>query len=463
MPRRQRVRKSSAFRGLSGHPIVNIDPASARGVADAIANSVLPGTRSSYATAIDNYLRFCELRAIQPWPVDVIWFCAWLLMLARNIKHTSLKSYAAGLRYGQLLEGFHWNMTWNGRVRAVLRFIQRKYPVPKARNKVPISVALMKTIFPFIKGWPHPHLMDADDVVMVAASLTATGAFLRGGEFLRYNKSGRPLLQRKHVVIQLVAKSEAVVVHIRQPKTSWWLDEVLVPCYANDADSNFCPVFWNKALRSLFSPPLSPLDPAFPRPNRSAITRDFIVHRLEKLMVVAGISCLDGSGAPVKIFAASFRAGGVRTAKDAGMAESMIMALGRWKSSAWMHYLIHTPLDFKSMATAMWAVQAPLAARAEGLRVGVCETQAEFSSDTMEVENVQELVERKLNAEPLGEIEIPIGQPSPIGQPIVTPEVPVAPIGQVESAPLLPIGLSPLVVESRPPIRPGVVPLSVLP
>jgi hypothetical protein len=145
------------------------------------------------------------------------------------------------------------------------------------------------------------------------------------------------------------------------------------------------------------------------------------------------------------------------------MDESMIMALGRWKSSAWMHYLIHTPLDFKTMATAMWAVQAPLAARAEGLRVGVCETQAEFSSDAMEVENVQELVERKLNAEPLGEIEIPIGQPPPIGQSIVAPEVPVAPIGQVESAPLLPIGLSPLVVESRPPIRPGVVPLSGLP
>ena len=72
-------------------------------------------------------------------------------------------------------------------------------------------------------------------------------------------------------------------------------------------------------------------------------------------------------------------------------------------------------------------------------------------------------VERKLNAEPLDDIEIPIGQSSPIGQPIVAPEVPVAPIGQVESAPLMPIGPSPLVVESRPPIRPGVVPLSVLP
>ena len=91
MPRRKRARESLALRGLSGHPILIIDPAAARGVAEAMENSVLPGTQSSYATAIDNYLDFCQLRAIQPWPVDVIWFCAWLLMLARRIKHTSMK------------------------------------------------------------------------------------------------------------------------------------------------------------------------------------------------------------------------------------------------------------------------------------------------------------------------------------------------------------------------------------
>ena len=299
MPRRKRARESLALRGLSGHPILIIDPAAARGVAEAMENSVLPGTQSSYATAIDNYLEFCRLRAIQPWPVDVIWFCAWLLMLARRIKHTSMKSYAAGVRYGQLMEGHPWSMSGNGRVRAILRFIQRKYPVAKARNKVPISVGLMKNIFPHLPGWPTPELMHPDDILLVGASLTATGAFLRGGEFLRYRKSGRPLLQRKHVEIRCVAQSEAVVVHVRQPKTSWWLDEVLVPCFANEADGNFCPVVWNKALRALFSPPLLPEEPAFPRPDRSAITRDFIVHRLEKLMSVAGISCLDGSGKPV--------------------------------------------------------------------------------------------------------------------------------------------------------------------
>ena len=73
----------------------------------------------------------------------------------------------------------------------------------------------------------------------------------------------------------------------------------------------------------------------------------------------------NGTTLPLK--AASWRAGGVQTAAQAGLSESMIMFLGRWTSCAWRHYLIHTPVDIQSAAQLMWASreQGPAQAGAE--------------------------------------------------------------------------------------------------
>jgi hypothetical protein len=52
--------------------------------------------------------------------------------------------------------------------------------------------------------------------------------------------------------------------------------------------------------------------------------------------------------------AASWRAGGVRTAVDAGVPEYPIMQYGRWRSQPWKHYLCATPLDLYGSALKMF-------------------------------------------------------------------------------------------------------------
>ena len=71
------------------------------------------------------------------------------------------------------------------------------------------------------------------------------------------------------------------------------------------------------------------------------------------------------SSSPVK--AASWRAGGVRSALDASVSGPVIMALGRWRSNAWESYLMQTTSDLKGAQLAMWS---PLQAVATTLRVG---------------------------------------------------------------------------------------------
>jgi hypothetical protein len=360
---------------------MTMDPASANLLGMVLREHILPKTSSSYMTGINSFLNFCRERGVSPWPVDPIWFAAWMLKLGRSIAHTSLKMYMAGVRHGQELEGFDWELSDNATVRSVLRWMRRRYPTRKMANKIAISTSVLKQILPHLPGWPNLAVMRHDDAVFATASVLATSAFLRGGEFLFEKGSDRPLLRRSNMDIRPVAGSTAVVIHVVQPKTSWWLDEVLIPCFANSAMVDFCPVaLWRNYL-ALFASPLLPSSPAFVMQSGAPLSKVFMLSRTAELLATAGIRCLDGSGEVVRLVASSWRAGGVRSALDAGVPESRIMALGRWKTSAWMHYLIHSPLDFQGAAAKMWAVQAPLELRSGCLRVGGCDTGASFVSE----------------------------------------------------------------------------------
>ena len=69
-------------------------------------------------------------------------------------------------------------------------------------------------------------------------------------------------------------------------------------------------------------------------------------------------------GEPVSLCAASWRAGGVRTAMDAGVHEYTIMAYGRWTSKAWKSYMQTSNLDLwraaRMMVRCSGAVTKPL-------------------------------------------------------------------------------------------------------
>ena len=65
-----------------------------------------------------------------------------------------------------------------------------------------------------------------------------------------------------------------------------------------------------------------------------------MTRRTLQLMRAAGISLVDDRGQTLSVMASSWRAGGVRSAVEAGVGEAAIMELGRWHSSAWTHYIL---------------------------------------------------------------------------------------------------------------------------
>ena len=82
--------------------------------------------------------------------------------------------------------------------------------------------------------------------------------------------------------------------------------------------------------------------------------RAFMVQRTEQFLQLAGIQVGDQTGHAAPVHAVSWRAGGVRSAMDAGVSVPMIMMLGRWRSIAWQSYFMQTKEDIRLAQAAIW-------------------------------------------------------------------------------------------------------------
>ena len=83
------------------------------------------------------------------------------------------------------------------------------------------------------------------------------------------------------------------------------------------------------------------------------MTQKYMVARTAELIKKAGIPLEDSAGRPVKLCAASWRAGGVRSAMDAGVNEYTNMAYDRWTSEAWKSYMETTTVGLWRAAKMM--------------------------------------------------------------------------------------------------------------
>lgn len=236
------VRGGPVARVIAQHDMATDDPVLAEMVNTALVNSVVVTTQSSYRTAAGTWLKFCLLRGVEPWPVDRVWLCGWLVEKASSVKVQSLKVYMAGIRYYQQMEGFRWNLARDQMVARVLRYLKRRLPAKEKGEKVPVTVGLLKRILPLLNGWPDLARMEPDDRVFAAASMVGTTGFLRGGEFLTSERSVRPVLRAEMVNVRELSYGRAVVVSVRQPKARWWLQSVEVPIFENVSDPEWCPV-----------------------------------------------------------------------------------------------------------------------------------------------------------------------------------------------------------------------------
>ena len=361
---------------LSRSEVAGCDPGLGAVLGEALVGYNVEGTTSRYCQLAARYMEFCALRRLRPWPATHLTVCAWILRLMTSVQPSSLKMYLAAVRFAHVSNGHgEWVLTATqcDFVRRVLRYVKRRFPCSTKASKVPISLAMLRRILSLLPGWPAYEQMAYDDLLFACASVVGVHGFLRGGEFLYKPKQDRPILRAARMRVQFVQGGLALTVRVPQPKTQWFQSEVSVPVFASAADGDpFCPVRLWRALcqRSPFADKsVGPSLPAFHNRDGSPLLVTTMSARTTTLLSAAGVRMIDGRGNAVKVKAASWRAGGVRSAVDAGMPEALIMDLGRWKSYAWMHYLLHTTHDIRAASARMVAHASNAAPITDTIRV----------------------------------------------------------------------------------------------
>jgi hypothetical protein len=157
-----------------------------------------------------------------------------------------------------------------------------------------------------------------------------------------------------------------------QPKNMWWVKSADVLCFNPPPGTLRCDLVTAISLYRVISAyqgvrVLTDDGPAFVMVDGRALSREFMIARTNVLLVAAGIQVVNQEGAAAPVRAASWRAGGVRSALDACVPVPIIMTLGRWRSIAWENYLMQSVDDLKRAQLAMWG---PPKAVATTLRVG---------------------------------------------------------------------------------------------
>ena len=360
MHRSQGVRSRVIIGLVAEHELNTADPYSAWLVSDSQINHVVPSTRSGYETGIKCYLDYCSVRKLSPWPVTEIKMAGWMLITAQRIKHTSLRKYMSGLPYGQAIQprALPWTVSGSEVVRKAMRYIKHRYPCDAKRSKLPITLQLIRQLASALPGFPALSRMCFNDLLWLCASTTATSAFLRAGEFLYSTESDRATLSMADIDIREVGGVRTLVVSPPQPKTRMDLSSVCIPCFAPDSAGPLHPIALFEAYKAA-SPRLSATysaahTPAFHFASGLPLSKKWMLDRTRALMDSLGIAVVCPDGLPTKINASSWRAGGVASALKARLSDSVIMEFGRWRSSAWKHYLMFSPLDLQGACRRMW-------------------------------------------------------------------------------------------------------------
>jgi hypothetical protein len=310
---------------------------------EAKARAIAIGTTSSYSTAVRRYLEFCGAFNLQAWPVTepaLLHFAAYVSLF---VDFESVSSYLSGIRHASLRAGHGWpRQDWH-QLELTLRGLKNELGMRGPKVKLPITVGLLRLFEPLIDKATH------NDRLFWAASCVATMACLRGSEFL-YDESR---IERQKLKLADLTQASGIASTSRlclgATKTKFWRTDVTVSLHADG--SKTCPVAALQHYLEKATVAMQPGDFLFTLANGQPLRRNWMVARTKTLVEACGLDT-------THVCAASWRSGGMTTAKQLGFPIESIKALSRHTSSAYLAYILEHPNDLKGIALAMSKLQS---------------------------------------------------------------------------------------------------------
>ena len=250
----------------------------------------------------------------------------------KGLALSSIKVYLSAIRNLHVEAGLHAEREsqLTPRLQLVLRGIKRaKATGSQTPARLPITIDIMRQIKAVLMRAPEKY----DNILLWAACCLAFFGFLRCGEFTVPNQLGYDKdvhLSINDIALDSRSSPTVVIVTIKQSKTDPFRQGVQL--FLGKTGSDICPV---SGILPFLAIRGSRQGPLFVLKDQSLLTRQKFAALLSTTLSEAGIN-------DKRYATHSFRIGAATTAKEAGIADSHIKMLGRWKSNAYQIY-IRTP------------------------------------------------------------------------------------------------------------------------
>ena len=293
-----------------------------RGIAEA--------TRKVYQSGWRHYGSFCTKFGFSPLPLTEYTLCRFAATLAESVGWGTIRSYLSALRFVQISMGFpDPSFSSFPRLSYLLKGIHRSIPSSPRAKRLPITPAILKTMHTVWSQYP----VTFNKVMLWAACCMGFFGFMRAGEFTCRSPNTPPddTLSVSDISIDSRVNPQVLIVRLRHSKTDPF--GAGVNLYLGRTGNTLCPVA--AVLGYLAICPSTP-GPLFHLQDGTPLSRTHLVTHIRDALSCAGIDASQFSGH-------SFRIGAASTAAQAGLNDSLIQMLGRWKSSAFTAY-IRTPV-----------------------------------------------------------------------------------------------------------------------
>ena len=293
---------------------------------------IAQSTRSSYDTATRRYMQFChQCNVANPFPLVEEVLCAFVAQLAhQGLKHSTVKAYLSGLRYAQVAQSMpdpNFSLSFP-KLELTIKGIKRAQATQAraVKPRLPITPTILRSL----RGAWDPDSRRPDSLMLWAACCVAFFGFLRAAEFtvpsLGEFDPGAHLTYRD-IAVDSRAEPSTMRVTIKQSKTDPFRQGIHI--FLARVRGDLCPV---EAMMRYLEARGDKSGPLFCCADGSPLSRPRLVKELRLALQASGIDPAPYSGH-------SFRIGAATTAAARGIEDSLIQALGRWQSSAYLRYV----------------------------------------------------------------------------------------------------------------------------
>ena len=293
-------------------------------VRTALEDSLAESTMSTYRSGVKSFARFCVRQNRRALPASPHTLVAFAVDLAKSIKVGTIRSYLAGITTMHIHSGYSDPAKDFPMLQKALKGIAKQQATLEKATRLPITTGIMRRLHSCVDH------ASSDDKLFWAMATTAFCGFLRLGEIsVRTQNDARkvPKVKDLHVM------GDYALLHLPYSKGDPRGNGVQVPL--PKSNGVLCPI---KAITAYLEslPARRANAPLFQR-NGRAVQREWMVSKLRDFLFRLGLH-------PENYAGHSFRVGAATSAAAAGVPDSLVKVMGRWKSDCFRVY-VRTTLD----------------------------------------------------------------------------------------------------------------------